>query len=214
MADAALTAQAQARKQIQEGQAFIEQIQGKIHKLVDEFARGEISREQFQKIYEHYQKQIALAAQVVAEADSSLLNEVTPGETIAIRKHLAAKAKAIAIYFHATGAMLESIGEFDIPASTLTPTLRNFRALIQRGVEVEPRSQLSDGQWLLFVPGKYSTVVMVFSNEPAVRQIAIIENMHKDFEKANEAMLKSGQVDGRHLAYTFHSIVKRSVAAG
>jgi hypothetical protein len=184
-----------------------------MHNLVDEFAKGEISREQFQKIYEHYQRQVTMAAQMVAEADGSLLSELTPGETIAIRKHLTAKARAMAIYYHATGTMLESIGEFNIPASALTPTLRNFRALMQRGVEVEPRAQLMDSQWVLFVPGKYSTAVMLFSNEPAARQIEIINDMHRDFELANDLALKSGQADGSKLAYTFLSIVKRSVSS-
>jgi hypothetical protein len=213
MADTALIAQAQARKQIEEGQALIEQVQAKTHSLVDEFARGEISREQFQKIYEHYQRQVTMAATMVAEADGSMLSELTPGETIAIRKHLTAKAKAMAIYYHATGTMLESVGDLNIPNSALTPTLRNFRALMQRGVEVEPRSQLMEGQWVLFVPGKYSTAVMMFSNEPAAQQMGIIQNMHNDFEAANDAALKSGQADGRKLAYTFLSIVKRNVSA-
>src|SRR5205085_2552374 len=98
-------------------------------------------------------------------------------------------------YYHATGTMLESIGEFNVPTSALTPTLRNFRALMQRGVEVEPRAQLMEGQWVLFVPGKYSTAVMLFSNEPAGRQTEIIGTMHRDFEIANDAALKSGQAD-------------------
>ena len=40
----------------------------------------------------------------------------------------------------------------------------------------------------------------------------MIENMHHDFEKANEAALKSGTIDGSKLAYPFQLFVQRSVA--
>jgi hypothetical protein len=38
----------------------------------------------------------------------------------------------------------------------------------------------------------------------------MVERMHQDFEEANRAALKAGQVDPSQLAYPFYSFVQRS----
>ncbi len=208
MADAA---RINSSKQLAQAQGIIDTVQAKMHKVVDEFAQGEISREQFQKIYEHYQNQIILAAQMAAEADSLLGIEMTPGETIAIRSKLVAKAKAMTVYYHATGLLLETLGDFDVSVARIAPTLNGISNQVHRGRNAEVRTEQIGGEWVLFVPGRYSTAVMLFSHEPAVRQVTLIENMHHDFETANQTALKSGQADGTKLVYPFESFVRRSV---
>jgi hypothetical protein len=200
-----------AQKQLAEGQALIEQIQGKMRRLADEFAIGEINREQFYKIYEHYQTQLNLASAMVAEADALSLANLPAGETIAIRKRLTAMAKAAAIYYHATGEWLETIGEFHLPMSSLMPTLSAIVGQARTGGEAEPQARQIGGEWLLFVPGQFSTVVMVFSHEPVMRQIAIVQNMHRNFEAANITALLSGQTQAAKLVYPFITFVRRSV---
>jgi hypothetical protein len=212
MADITTLAREQAQKQIAEGQTLIDTIQGKMKKIVDEFAAGEISREQFQKIYEHYQGQIVLAAQMMMDADSLSTAELNPGETMAIRKGLTAKAKAMTVYYHATGLLLETIGDFDVPVALISPTLNNIGSQVSAGNKVETRVEKFNNEWLLYMPGKYSTAVMLLSHEPAARQISIMENMQRDFEGANENILKSGHAEGNALVYPFKAVVRRSVA--
>src|SRR5260221_2353373 len=211
MGDITALAREQAQKQIIQGQTLIDQIQIKMKKVVDEFAAGEISREQFQKIYEHYQAQIVLAAQMMMDADSLATMEPTAGETMAIRKGLTAKAKAMTVYYHATGLLLETIGDFDVPVALISPTLNNIGTQVAAGNKVDTRVEKFNNEWLLYMPGKYSTAVMLLSHEPAVRQISIMESMHRDFEGANDNILKSGQADGGALVYPFQAIVRRSV---
>src|SRR5438067_13256402 len=92
-------------------QKLIEQVTEKLRSVVREFAAGEISQEQFHGIYEHYQGQMLLAAQMASEADLAAQGTLpTPGETIAIRSRLAAKARAMAIFYYATGMLLETLG--------------------------------------------------------------------------------------------------------
>src|SRR5687768_17091903 len=175
-----------AQKQITQGQTLLDQIQGKIKKLIDEFARGEISREQFDKIYEHYQSQIMMATQMMLEADSmAMLGSLTPGETIAIRKGLTAKAKAMTVYYYATGLLLETIGDFDAPIALLSVKLNNIADQVRLGEKLDVIVDKLGDDWVLYVPGKYSTAVMLFSHEPAGRQNGIIQRMHHDFERAN-----------------------------
>ena len=44
-----------------------------------------------------------------------------------------------------------------------------------------------------------------------MRQIAIVQNMHRNFETANQAALRSGQTNSSKLVYPFLSFVRRSV---
>src|SRR5258708_24232165 len=95
-------------KQLAQAQDIIDTVQGKMHKVVDEFALGEISREQFQKIYEHYQSQIIMAAQMAAEADSLLGMDLTPGKTLAIPANLLPKPKPRTSIFNTAGLRLKT----------------------------------------------------------------------------------------------------------
>jgi hypothetical protein len=196
--------------QVGPGQALIDQIRTKMNKIVDEFAQGEISREQFNQIYEHYQAQIVMAMQV---SDTNLTDGAlgSPKETIALRNALTGKAKAMTVYYHATGLLLETLGDFDVSVARIAPELNKLSASIQEGQKVPPRSDKQGDQWLLYVPGRFSTAVMLFSNEPSARQINIVENLHRDFEVANEVALRSGQADGTTLVYPFQLFVRRSM---
>ncbi|MEP7285818.1 MAG: hypothetical protein ABI947_08625 [Chloroflexota bacterium] len=209
MVDHITVAPDSVQKRYTQNQDIMSLIQAKMKKTVDEFAQGEISREQFHKIYEHYQSQMVMAAQMIAEADT--LATITPGETVALRRGLTAKAKAVTIYYHATGLLLETIGDFDAPVALISPMLNNIGGQTQRGKIMPTHSEKFRDEWLLYVPGRYTTAVLQLSNEPAVRQIAILEGMHRDFETANDTALKSGDADSAMLVYPFQSFVRRSV---
>ncbi len=201
-----------AQQQIASAQNLIDQITEKLRKVVHEFAEGEISQEQFHGIYEHYQGQILLAAQMAAEADLSASGKLpSPGETLAIRGRLTAKAKGMAIFYYVSGMLLETLGGFDIPVEDAAPFLNAIRREVLQGVAAEPRTERFSKGWLLFVPGTYSVAVMLFSHQPATRQIDMIAAMHRDFEEANSAALQSGQIDGAKLAYPFQLFVQRSL---
>lgn len=194
-----------------DAQALIDSIQAKMRRLADEFAAGEINREQFYKIYEHYQAQINLAAGMLDHASTLPPEGLSSGETITIRKQWTAMAKAAAVYYHANGDLLETIGEFDIPMGTLLEAFAEIAEHARQEGAAVPQTRHIGREWLLFVPGKHSTVVMLFSAEPVNRQVAIVQNMHRDFEIANDAALTSGQTHAAKLVYPFLSFVRRSV---
>lgn len=195
--------------------ALIAQLRVKMRKLADEFARGDINREQFHKIYEHYQSQLNLAASTLAQMGDQKIESIQSGETIMLRKQLTAIARAAVIYHHASGEVIETIGEPGFPVDTLLPTLTAISEQVRgsAGRDPLPESQIVTvgKDWALFVPGEFSTAVMIFSNEPVIRQIEIVENMHRDFEIANEAALHSGQTQAAKLVYPFLAFVRRSV---
>ncbi|MCC7209179.1 MAG: hypothetical protein IT323_17840 [Anaerolineae bacterium] len=198
-------------KQPLDPRAVIDQVRGKMRQLADEFAAGEINRDQFYKIYAHYQAQINLATGLLDQMNQPTPKALESGETIAIRRQFTALARAAVVYYHATGEILEVIGELDLPISEIIGACADLAARVQQFGSAETVTRQVGQSWLLFTPGAHSTAVMLFSAEPVMGQIAIVQNMHRDFEVANEAALVSGQTRAVQLVYPFLSFVRRSV---
>jgi hypothetical protein len=195
--------------------ALIAQLRVKMRKLADEFASGEINREQFHRIYEHYQAQLNLASSTLTQSGDQKIEGIPAGQTILLRRQLTAVAKAAMVYHHASGQILEIIGDQNVPTEPLMPSLAALAEQVQEGVGTEPlpdpQVMMQENDWVLLVPGEFSTAVMVFNNEPVSRQIEIVLNMHRDFEVANDAALRSGQTQAAKLVYPFIGFVRRSV---
>jgi hypothetical protein len=64
------------------------------------------------------------------------------------------------------------------------------------------RSEIEGGRWLCFVPGRYTTLIVLFSAEPATLQLQMIEDLHRDFELVNDPALSSDDVSQRALTFT------------
>ena len=197
---------------VQEGQEFIAQVHQKMNRLVQEFANGEINRTQFHKLYDRYQRQIIMVAQLLAESDPATWREaITDKEdTILIKKRLTAKAVGMSVYDNRSGMPIETLGEFAIEAELIVPMLSSYRSAAAEIFSAGMRStEMENGQWLCFVPGTYTTLIALFSLEPSDNQLHMVERMHKDFETANEAALQGGNVDPEKLAFPFYSFVQR-----
>ncbi|MCE7946017.1 MAG: hypothetical protein DYG88_01160 [Chloroflexi bacterium CFX4] len=189
-------------------EAMIATLRKKLRDLANEFANGDINREQFHTLYERYQSQINLAALVADEAAAR--PAATADETIAIRRNLSGKALAMAVYHYRSERFIETLGGFDVPYASVRDILNALRELAAQNDVVEPQTHPYKEHYLLFVSGKYTVSMMVFSHEPVVRQITTVQNMHADFEVANAAVLRHPRVIGE-LAVPFFSLVMRSL---
>lgn len=210
--DAASDQHHNAPTDIQQGQAYIEEIHRKMNRVVQEFANGQINRTQFHHLYDRYQRQIMRITHLMAEADpgnwQDALKETE--DTILIKKRLTAKAVGMSVYTNKSGMPLETLGEFAIEAELIVPMLSSYRSAAAEIFRAGMRStEMENGQWLCFVPGSFTTLIVLFSLEPSENQMAMIERMHQDFEKANQAALEAGHVDPSKLAYPFYSFVQR-----
>jgi hypothetical protein len=184
----------------------------KVDRLLSEFAEGKVSREQFHAIYEHYSNQL----QMIDQLDSSepeIPGQDATGATIAIRQAHMGKALGLMIYHNKRGTYVDTLGEFDVPPSALSPTLNNFTALMETGQLIDRRViKLGDNRWLLFAAGRFTTVISLFLHEPAAVQIREVERMHHDFELANETVLKGASViDNTTLAYPFVVMLQKKL---
>jgi hypothetical protein len=182
----------------------LQQLRGKMARLAEDFAHGKINRIQFQEIYAHYQMQRNTLEAAIDNMPGAAQwqNAFAPGKTALLLKQHAAKVLSYSIYDNATGMPLASIGEFEIDTALLVPMLSSFRSATAEMFGGGLRStEIEGGHWLCFVPGRFTTLFVIFSAEPAKLQLTLIEDLHRDFEVANQATLESGM--GEEAAHLF-----------
>jgi len=191
--DAALSADAQ-----REARAFRERIQNKLHRLAADFNAGAINPAQFRDLYAHYQRQLQSIENVIEAAEGSVdwRGQVAEGQSIFIRRRHIARARGYAIFENDSGIPISTLGSFELDPALLVPMLASYRSAAREAFGAGTRStEMEDGRWMCFVPGEYTTLLAVFSGEPAGKQLEFLGQLHQHFEQANR----------RHLA---HSPVK------
>ncbi|MDX2076399.1 MAG: hypothetical protein SFZ02_08200 [bacterium] len=195
----------------QKAEEFKSLMEEKIQSLVREFAEGKISREQFHALYERYSARLSIATHALMTGNPDAVSIAEGGPpTIAVRDEYMGKVQGLLIYHNKGEKVLETLGDFPIPFTILEPTLEDFtlqmlaNQLIDRRIE-----KIGKKDWLLFLPGQYTTVVILFINEPSPLQIRELERLRHDFEQANRAQLAREHIDTNALAYPFLIFVKK-----
>lgn len=191
---------------------YLERIDKKINKLAEEFAQGTVNREQFQQLFEHYQRERTAIQnwKDSTEARGDWKDISNEGESIVIRSKHTAKVLGYAIYANESGMPLTTIGDFDIDPDLAVPMLSSYRSATKEIFGGEMRStEIEGGQWLCFVPGSSTTMLALFTREPAARQLQIMEDLHRLFEKANRRHLAEAPIDPQVLAFPHASYLGR-----
>jgi len=194
-------------------QAFRQQVERKIQGLLEEFSAGKLNREQFNVLYERYSGQLQLAQQALMSGNAAALDRASgESSTIAIKQAHMGKAVGLVIYQNRTGMSIETLGDFDVSAFVISPILNDFSLMMETQRVIEHRVEALDGKrWLLFVGGRFTTVVTLFHNEPSPMQINEIRRLHNDFEIANHGLLEKGQLDSKQMAYPFMVFVQKKL---
>jgi hypothetical protein len=177
---------------------YLNRVQAKISKLAQDFNDGTINRSQFQSLYVHYQREMRTIEGLLEKEPTSdqWQGAVTEGESVVIRRKHMARAQGYAIYENQSGMPLATLGNFGLDPALVVPMLSSYRSAAAEIFGAGMRAtQIEGGRWLSFVPGAFSTMLAVFSTEPAARQLAYLEQLHGIFEKANRDRLSNGRVD-------------------
>ena len=192
-------------------QTFKADVEAKINKLLDEFAEGKLNREQFYAIYERYNGQIELVEKALTGSDVTLSNQ-QDGGTIMLREQYMGKAQGLMIFANKTGNVVETLGQFGVSMVEIAPVLDKFTQQLGTGNAVERVvRQVNDKEWLLFLSGNYTAVVIVFKHEPSQYQTVVLQRMHKEFENANKTLFEEDVFDPARLVFPFVSFVTRSI---
>lgn len=194
-----------------EAQAFRALLRKKMHRLLEQFALGTVSREQFHLLYERYNARLEIAEHALMSGNPDAIAIAQTGpSTLQIIEETRARAVGIVIYHSKTGDLIETLGAFDVPAGKLQPILRHYlpaRALTTD--DSETIHKIDDTHWLLFSLGGYTTVITQFRNEPSKQQMQEIRRLHSDFEEANLNAFAQSVPDGGTLAYPFLVFVQK-----
>ncbi len=161
-------------------------------RLAEDFAQGNLNRVQFQEIYAHYQRQRVNIERSMYDMPGSdaWRGVVSQGLTAMLRRRNTAQVLSYSIYDNSSSLPLASAGEFKIDTGLLVPMLSSFRSATREIFGGGMRStEIEGGRWLCFVPGRFTTLFVLFSVEPARIQLTLIEDLHRDFETANASVL-------------------------
>jgi hypothetical protein len=195
----------------EEARAELRRIESKVKKLVGDFAQGQINRRQFDEMYAHYQRQRELIEAVLeAPMEISEWEGVEALEaTLPIRLRYAARPLGGAVYLKGAESPLHTEGDFPTDSERVNSLISSFHAASMELFRTGIRSEIESGRWLCLVPGKFSVLVVVFSQEPPLAQIALLENLHRDFEQANHSALGPGVADGVSLVYPYAAVLEK-----
>jgi hypothetical protein len=156
-------------------------------------------------VYSHYQRQRMAVEKALIEMPGSgaWRAAAVEGHTSFLRQQHAAQVISYAIYETVSGTRVTQVGELDIDAAAMEPVLSRFRSSTQDlfGAGMT-HAEIKGGRWLSCVPGRYTTLVVIFSTEPAPTQLEMIEDLHRDFEMVNKLSLSRGDLSQLALTFT------------
>jgi hypothetical protein len=205
--------QSEYSRSLSEGKEYLSRTYAKMTKCVEDFAGGKINRAQFQQLYAHYEREVSVVGQLLAESDDpgAWRRAVTEGESVVIRKRHQARSIGFAIYYNDSGMPIETLGEFTVESALLIPMLSSYRSATTEIFRAGMRStEMENGQWLCFVPGRFTTLITLFTQEPSEQQLEVLNRMHGHFEIANHDALSNGTAQPGELALPFLAILKKA----
>ncbi len=179
-----------------EARRFLERLRAKTTQVVQDFTDGAINQRQFEAIYAHYQRQRMAVEKALIEMPGSgaWRAAAVEGHTMFLHQQHAATVLGYAIYETSTWRTLAQVGEVNLDLSML-PALTERKDAAQDVHFIEG---------LAVVQGRFSTLVAIFTAEPATLQLQMIQDLHRDFEMVTEMHLSSDDVE--QLAHTFTSL--------
>lgn len=182
----------------------MERLREKMAKVAMEFAEGKINQAQFQAIYNRYQEQRIITEQLLARdpTTDAWQQVLTEGHTTFLRSRFEARVLGYTLHDNQSGDAIVAHGQFGLSAEQLAHLLQGFYSATARAFGGGMRSTIiEDGRWVLFVPGRYTTGIMIFTLQPSEGQLRLVSDLHEDFERANEPALASGNFSPEALVY-------------
>jgi hypothetical protein len=190
--------------QTREARDYLQAVSDKMMKLAEDFALGRVNRTQFEELYRHYVEERTTIERIMQAQPGTPAwkGAVTEGESVLIKRRNAAQPLGYAIYLNEDSMPIRSVGDFRIDSALLVPMLSSFRSATAEIFGSGLRSsQIEGGRWLCFVPGEFTTLIVLFSVEPARLQMDMLEHLHRHFETANRPSFSGGRPDPTRLVY-------------
>jgi hypothetical protein len=181
------------REQMQRAEEALINLREKMAQIAAEFAEGKLNQAQFDAIYSRYSEQRDITERLLTRNPESQAwqSVVQPGHTQFLKQHFEARVISYAIYHQETGEPISTTGPILIKHAQIDAVINRLKAVLQtRGNPGPAQKKLPDERCVLFVPGEQTVAVVIFSRGPASAQIARIQDIHRDFERANQHALR------------------------
>jgi len=164
----------------------------KMAQIAAEFADGKLNQAQFDAIYSRYSEQRDITERLLARNPDSQAwqSVIQPGHTQFLKQQFEARVLSYAIYDQETGEAINLTGSVTMKHAQVTAVLNRLKAVSQaRGNPGPAQRVLPNERCVLFMPGERAVAVVIFSRVPAPIQIDRIQDIHRDFERANQHTL-------------------------
>jgi hypothetical protein len=178
-----------------QAEAALEELRHKTAQVASEFAEGKINRAQFSSMYAYYnEKRIIIEQLLRRDPDTQAWQSVArAGHTGFLRQHFEARVIAFGVYDSGTFEPFVAQGTVTLPGDAIQPILTALYIVQRNRKELKPISRkATNGRWLVVVPGAFTAAIALFSLEPAAQQVALVRDLHYDFERANRRILERG----------------------
>jgi len=198
-----------------QAEAALESLREKTAVVAAEFADGKLNRAQFVAMYSHYNEKRTIIEKLLARdpGTSAWQSVAKPGHTTFLRAHFEARVLSYAIYQQAQhpGQLITSQGTPTVPAE-LSNKITAAITILQRTHKSlsAQRKETGNGNWAVFVPGVYTTAIIVFSLEPSARQTTLVQDLHRDFERANRRALERNIFEPDQLVFPHRALFGKS----
>jgi hypothetical protein len=184
-------------------------VQEKINRIAEEFAEGQVNRAQFQELFDHYQRERrTILAWIDTASEVPNWHELAAeGRSMIIRRQHKARVLGYAICEQQSGLSLRSIGMFEDDPELVVPMLTAYRSATEEIFGAGMRStEIEGGRWLCFVAGEFTMLMVLFSNEPARKDLEGLDELLRTFERMNRYILRRRpiQPDDLFLPYRFY----------
>lgn len=188
----------------------IRRLREKMAAIAIEFAEGRINQAQFEAIYDHFQEKRAITESLLArDPDSAAWQQVlSEGGTAFLRQKFEAALEGYVLYLNKTAKPILRHGEIKIESQALMDTLKRLRAT-QQAPGIPQFTPVAEDRWLVYVPGRQTTAIAVYENEPPAHQIDLIGDLHRDFETVNRGKLAAEPVSLQDLVYPQRSLFEQ-----
>ncbi len=192
--------------------AALERLRQKMAAVAQEYAQGKLNRAQFHAIYQRYQEQRDITERLLKRdpKTGAWQTVVQPGLTGFLREHFEAKVESYAIYHIESGQQIIRTGTLQLPTHQAEAIMKKLKFVIgQRGNPGMARRRIGNDRYIVIVPGEYTVAIVVFSLEPAIAQLEMIQDMHRDFELANRQVLSDQHLDPREMVFPHRALFER-----
>ena len=197
---------------LKRAEAFKKTVEEKIESLLDEFAGGDISREHFDIVYSRYSRQLTIADEAIENGKLEDLNQIMNEiPTMALRAAIRGKALSMMVIHHLHLNTIRTFGDYEVDEEHLTTIMDDLQQRLATGQrDYTDVQKLYGNSWIVVCSLERTTLITLFRNEPASKQVQELERRHRDFESANRNILNHADPDPDTLVYPVELFVRTS----